>query len=114
MATMYCALCQRPVEAKRFIGAGTIFLALLSAGFSLLALPFYPKRCSICRSTAVSDVAPDLDGRPGGVGSIGRMAALERRLAQAEEELETTAKELERVESERDFYRELRGSQEKG
>ena len=56
MATMYCELCRRPVEAKRQIGVGTLILVFLTTGFWLLAIPFYRKRCSICKSTAISRV----------------------------------------------------------
>jgi len=38
MATMYCALCQRPVEARRHMGGGTIIVGVISAGLSLIAL----------------------------------------------------------------------------
>ncbi len=54
MATMYCNLCKRPVEAKRVIGVGTLLLVLLTGGLWLLLIPFYGKRCSICKSDALS------------------------------------------------------------
>ena len=109
MATMYCALCARPVEAKRHIGGGTVILAVLTAGIALLAVPFYPKRCSICRSAAVS-VSP-----PGGVvgatrDPFARVADLEKRLSHVEEELDTAGVELRRLKAERDFYNQLLGN----
>jgi hypothetical protein len=101
---MYCALCRRPVEAKRHIGVGTVVLAVLSGGLSLLAIPFYSKRCSICKSTAVSETA-------GGAGMAGlhdaRLVELEERLSHTQEELEATNAELDRLRTERDFYRQL-------
>jgi hypothetical protein len=42
---MYCALCRRPVEAGRQVGVGSVVLAFLTGGLSLLAIPFYAKRC---------------------------------------------------------------------
>ena len=51
MATKYCVNCDRVVGAKRIIGAGTIILAVCTGGFWLLAIPFYMKRCPICRGT---------------------------------------------------------------
>jgi len=47
----YCALCNRPVVPKRKIGAGTVILAILTGGLSLLAIPLYAKRCPICNGT---------------------------------------------------------------
>src|SRR5437870_7138445 len=58
MTVKYCQLCKRPVEAKRRISVGTL-LAVLFTGFTwLLALPFYRKRCPICRGIALSDTSP--------------------------------------------------------
>ncbi|HEX6135850.1 MAG TPA: hypothetical protein VFZ24_17885 [Longimicrobiales bacterium] len=101
MATMYCALCGRPVEAKRQIGAGTIILAVLTGGVWLAAIPFYRKRCSICKSAAVSLTAP--------AAAAGRISAVEQRLTRTENELEAATTELERLREERDFYRDLVG-----
>ena len=102
---MYCALCRRPVEARRQIGTGTIVLGVLTAGVSLLAVPFYPKRCSICRSTAVSRSGPESAGDT----SRSRLDELERRLRAVEEELEESGAELIRLREERDFYTKLLG-----
>lgn len=108
MPTMYCALCGRPVEAKRQIGAGSVLLAIFTAGISLLAIPFYPKRCSICKSAAVSLSPPGTT--TGGPGSLPhRLAELERRLAFVEEELEHAGVELGQLRAERDFYNQLLG-----
>lgn len=100
MATMYCALCGRPVEAKRQIGAGTIILAVVTGGLWLVAIPFYQKRCSICRSAAVSWTPP---------AATGRISAVEERLTRTEGELEAANAELDRLRQERDFYRDLLG-----
>ena len=52
MATKYCVNCDRVVEAKRQIGVGTLILAIITAGFWLLAIPFYSKRCPMCKGTS--------------------------------------------------------------
>jgi hypothetical protein len=101
---MYCALCRRPVEARRHVGIGTAILAVFTAGLSLLAIPFYAKRCSICRSPAVFMTGPE--GRVTG-GAAGEAAALERRLSQSQGELEAANAEIEHLTEELDFYRKL-------
>ncbi len=55
---MYCNLCKRPVEAKRNLGIGTLLLVVLTAGIWLIAIPFYSKRCAICKSDALSNSEP--------------------------------------------------------
>jgi hypothetical protein len=106
MATMYCALCRRPVEANRQVGVGTVILAVLTFGMSLLAVPFYRKRCCICRSAAVS-VSPPA-GAAGATGDpFARVADLEKRLSLVEGELETAGVELRQLKAERDFYSQL-------
>ncbi len=116
MATMYCALCRRPVDAGRRIGLGTIVLAVLTGGLWLLAIPFYEKRCAICRSGAVSATAPD--GKIGDGASPlaerqtleARIADLEQRLSLTEGEVEAASVEIERLRAERDFDRQLLGN----
>lgn len=107
MATMYCTLCGRPVEARRQIGLGTVVLAVITVGISLLAVPLYRKRCSICKSAAVYDSPPP--GAPVGAGEsvLSRIAALEQRLNLVEGELEATGDDLSRLKAERDFYTQL-------
>lgn len=105
MATMYCALCRRPVEGKRQIGVGTVFLAVITGGFSLLAVPFYKKRCSICKSEAVSALPPGSGYGPGSADP--RTVELEEKLRLAQDELESVNAALDRVRTERDFYRQL-------
>ena len=56
MATKYCTLCERSVEAKRVIGVGTLILVLITGGLWLPIIFFYGKRCSICKSKALSDI----------------------------------------------------------
>jgi len=56
MATRYCTLCERKVEAKRHIGVGTLILTLLTAGFWALAIFFYNERCYICKTDKVVSV----------------------------------------------------------
>ena len=50
---MYCNLCKRPVEAKRNIGVGSLLLVLITGGIWLIAILFYSKRCTICKSDAL-------------------------------------------------------------
>jgi hypothetical protein len=112
MATRYCALCGRPVEAKRHIGLGTIALAVVTGGVWLLAVPFYQKRCSICLSPALSPAGPADAGSKGGGAAHGpalqaRLADIERRLSLTEGELESANIELDRIRNEQDFYRKL-------
>jgi hypothetical protein len=105
MATMYCALCNRPVEAKRHLGVMTALATLATGGFWLLALPFYSKRCSICKSTAVSATIPNTSIRASNVPA--KIADLERRLVATEGELEVANAELDHLRTERDFYQQL-------
>lgn len=114
MSTMYCALCRRPVEAKRQIGIGTVILAVASAGLSLLAIPFYSKRCSICKGAAVTATVPELGSASSRTLAPERLVDLEARLTITEGELEATVAELDRVRAERDFYRELLGDPSRG
>jgi hypothetical protein len=107
MATMYCALCNRPVEASRQLGVGTLALAFITFGISLVAIPFYPKRCAICKTTAVSLAPPDAAGK--GATLTSRLADLEQRLRLVEEELESAGVDLSRLKAERDFYSQLLG-----
>lgn len=48
MQSRYCTSCDRVTGHKRALGWGTFFAVALTAGFWLLALPFYPQRCIIC------------------------------------------------------------------
>jgi hypothetical protein len=107
MATKYCALCKRPVEARRHIGAGTLVLAVLTGGLWLVTIPFYSKRCCICRSAAVSDSPPETAAIANGRSLPARLTAVEQRLAQTEGELDLATGELDRLRAERDFYRDL-------
>lgn len=116
MAAMYCALCRRPVDAGRRIGVGTVVLAVLTGGLWLLAIPFYEKRCAICRSAAVSATAPDERIADGAYPASQRrtletrIAELEQRLSLTEGEVEATSIEIERLRAERDFDRQLLGN----
>lgn len=107
MATKYCALCNRPVEARRHIGLGTVILAFVTGGLWLVAIPFYAKRCSICKSAAVSDAPPASAAVVQGTPLARRLEELEQRLALAERELESANVELDRLRAEQDFYRQL-------
>lgn len=102
MPTMHCALCNRPVEGRRHIGVGTVVLAVFTGGLSLLAIPFYARRCPICRSSAVAMM-------PHGAPASARLLELEQRLRRTEAELDSAQGQLEQVTTERDFYRQLVG-----
>ncbi len=52
MATKYCVNCDRVVEAKRQIGVGTFLLVIITSGLWLLVIPFYSKRCPMCKGTS--------------------------------------------------------------
>ncbi|MBF0487522.1 MAG: hypothetical protein HQK98_05115 [Nitrospirae bacterium] len=52
-----CMNCGQQRGFKRSLGVGTIIALLLTAGFWLLALPFYPKRCISCGGTASSSTS---------------------------------------------------------
>jgi hypothetical protein len=107
MPAMYCTLCRRPVEARRHVGAGTIILAVVTGGLWLVTIPFYAKRCFICGSAAVSVTPPGGPAAAPASLSGERLAELEKRLGFTEGELEATVAELDRVRTERDFYRNL-------
>ena len=48
MKQEYCNNCRKITGHKRALGWGTFFGGLFTLGFSLLCIPFYPKRCIIC------------------------------------------------------------------
>lgn len=48
MEMIFCPNCRNLTGYKRALGFGTFFAVFLTAGFWLLALPFYPKRCITC------------------------------------------------------------------
>jgi hypothetical protein len=106
MTIMYCILCDRPVEATRRIGGWTYFCGFMTAGLSLLAIPFYRRRCPICMGKALAPIeGADMArlSRPG-------LGDLEQRLAAAEQQRDSISEELDRVVTERDFYRDLVGN----
>lgn len=48
MKDAYCNNCRKMTGHKRTLGWGTFFGGIFTGGFSLLIIPFYPKRCIIC------------------------------------------------------------------
>ncbi len=54
MATLYCNLCERMVEAKRHVGIGTLILVILTGLIWVIVIPFYQKKCSICKSPVLT------------------------------------------------------------
>jgi hypothetical protein len=51
MRVTCCYVCNRPSGFARRLGWGTFFMVILTAGFWLLTIPFYPKRCTTCGCT---------------------------------------------------------------
>ena len=54
MDSVHCSSCGRVTGHRKALGWGTFFAVLLTGGFWLLALPFYPNRCIICGELAQS------------------------------------------------------------
>ena len=50
----YCKHCQRDVQPKRHIGVGTLILVLLTGFIWIIFIPFYQKRCPICKGSSLS------------------------------------------------------------
>ena len=44
----YCSNCQKKVSYKRELGLGTFLMIIMTMGFGIFLLPFYPKRCKRC------------------------------------------------------------------
>jgi hypothetical protein len=49
MSIKYCNLCKRNVEPCRQIGVGTLIAVLITVGAWLFLIPFYSKKCPICK-----------------------------------------------------------------
>lgn len=54
MSTKFCNNCKQYVNTKRKIGTGTLILAFLTFGCSLIFIPMYRKRCPVCQDTNFS------------------------------------------------------------
>lgn len=48
MEFRYCPNCSKDTGHRRALGWGTFFIVIITSGFWLLAIPFYPKRCIVC------------------------------------------------------------------
>ena len=48
MITYYCENCGMNTGFKRSLGWGTFFMVIITGGFWLLLIPFYPTRCTRC------------------------------------------------------------------
>src|SRR5947209_2013999 len=56
MQISFCQNCGKLTGHKRAIGAGTVLGGVVTGGFSIFAVPFYPKRCVVCGlSTSETD-----------------------------------------------------------
>lgn len=51
MVMKQCSNCGKLTGFKRNLGIGTIIMCFLTLGFWILAIPFYPTRCTNCGST---------------------------------------------------------------
>ena len=49
MSIKKCVHCDKQIDAKRNIGIGSLILVLVTAGLWILVIPFYKKRCPICK-----------------------------------------------------------------
>ncbi len=48
MIMEYCGNCKTDRGFKRDIGFGGLIMVLVTMGFWVFAIPFYPKRCIVC------------------------------------------------------------------
>lgn len=53
MNVAYCPICQKETGHQRKLGFGTLFAVIITIGWWLLAIPFYPKRCVVCGSDQI-------------------------------------------------------------
>jgi len=67
MNFLYCENCGKKSGYKRLFGWGTFFAVIVTCGFWLIALPFYPLRCMTCgndsyrRESELTDAERNLD-----------------------------------------------------
>jgi hypothetical protein len=54
VALGYCVLCQRNVPLSRNFGSGSLIAVLVTCGAWLFAMPFYSRRCTICKGATIS------------------------------------------------------------
>ncbi len=54
MRMIQCPNCEQLTGFKRALGVGTVLAVVFTAGFWLLAIPFYPQRCIKCGLTSVA------------------------------------------------------------
>ncbi len=64
MHVTHCYVCNRQSGFARRLGWGTFFMVILTAGFWLLTIPFYPKRCTTCGCTAGGAARATLNPAP--------------------------------------------------
>ena len=53
METFKCANCGANRGFKRNIGVGTLIAIILTMGWYIILIPFYPKRCIVCGGTEI-------------------------------------------------------------
>jgi len=49
MSTKYCSNCNQQVTPHRKIGIDTLILCLITSFIWIIFIPFYSKRCPICK-----------------------------------------------------------------
>ena len=59
----------RTTGYERAFGFGTLFAVLVTAGFWLFALPFYPRRCTVCKLTT-TEAHPEKASDPMAVPTV--------------------------------------------
>jgi hypothetical protein len=62
MITCNCPNCRRRSGFKRSLGWGTFFMVILTCGFWLLLIPFYPSRCICCGISQSEAIRMDSSG----------------------------------------------------
>lgn len=67
MKFSFCPNCGKTTSHQRKLGFGTLFAVIFTLGWWLLAIPFYPKRCTICGSE-------DFGAPPGPQGQRSRLS----------------------------------------
>ena len=76
MDSSYCPHCGKYTGHKRALGWGTFFGACVTFGISLVAVPFYPKRCIVCGNVKREEIAgPDRVGSKNITDSIEKLKA---------------------------------------
>jgi len=60
MKTKHCNICNKQTIFKRHLGIGTLIAVIVTLGWWVLAIPFYPVRCTYCGEQRSSGRPKDL------------------------------------------------------